>query len=57
VIELPKIRIRVESPLWIQQDDGEVVLFDGLLTVVAGRNGVRLNGELVKGAKLILPPT
>ena len=57
VVELPKIRIRVESPLWLAQQDHEVALFDGLLTIVAGRNGVKLNGEPIRGAKLILPPT
>ena len=57
----PQMRVRIESPLWLVQHDhcnefAFALLGEGLEVLV--ENGrVRLNGEPIRGAKLILPPT
>jgi hypothetical protein len=60
IIEVsPQMRIRIERPLWLVQHDhgsGFALLGEGLEVLVESGK-VWLNGESIRGAKLILPPT
>jgi hypothetical protein len=60
IIEVsPQLRVRIETPLWLVQHDhgNEFALLGEGLEISVGRGWVRLNGEPIWGAKVILPPT
>ncbi len=60
IIEVsPQLRVRIESPLWLVQHDhgNEFALLGEGLEILVEHKSVRFNGELFRGAKLILPPT
>jgi len=59
VIETPQMRVRVEIPLWLIDDHGDEVALvgEGWEIIKRRSGGVILNGESIRGAKLILPPT
>jgi len=53
------MRVRVEIPLWLIDDHGDEVALvgEGWEIIKRRSGGVILNGESIRGAKLILPPT
>jgi len=60
IIEVsPQLRVRIESPLWLVQHDhgNEFALLGEGLEVLVESGRVKLNGEPIRGARLILPPT
>jgi hypothetical protein len=60
IIEVsPQLRVRIESPLWLVQHDhgNEFALLGEGLEVLVESGRVKLNGESIRGARLILPPT
>jgi hypothetical protein len=66
VIEVsPQLRVRIESPLWLVGDHDNFALLGEGLEIVKVRarlnglqvRGVKVNGETVWGAKLVLPPS